>query len=134
MDISEKFCNEHGTININEMKDKQIKTEFITDGKNIINDINSNIYYHGSPSTIEILRKGSSITRNKKLAMAFSHKPSVLSISDDGEIKHNGTKKGYLYKIVEELKQNDIIVHPSCKSNDTWEFITQRDLEIIEIE
>jgi hypothetical protein len=116
------------------MKNKKIKTGFITDGKNVIDDTNSNTYYHGAGSKIEILKTGSSITRNKKLAIAFSYKPFVLSVNDDGEIEHDGIKKGYLYKIAEEISQSDIIVHPSCKSNDPWEFITQRDLKIIEIE
>ena len=49
-------------------------------------------YYHGSPLKLVVLRKGSTITPVKKLAEAFSHKPTKLSIYADGKIKHNGKK------------------------------------------
>lgn len=53
------------------------------------------IRYHGSNRLFNILEEGSTITQWKKLAEAFSHKPAVLCIDDDGSIVHNGKEYGY---------------------------------------
>ena len=44
-----------------------------------------------------LLREGSTITPNRALAEAFSHKPPILSCEADGTLLHNGKKYGYLY-------------------------------------
>jgi hypothetical protein len=109
-----------------------MENSFTTDGKNKIDDNTSTIWYHGSPNKLEYLKQGSSITRNKKLAIAFSYKPSYVSVNNDGSIDHDGNKKGYLYKINEEINYNDIKKHPSCLDDDPWEYKTERNLRIIE--
>jgi len=69
------------------------------------------------------------------LAEAFSHKPSRLSIDDNGKIFHNGTAKGYLYEVDEELLVGvDIIQHPNSSFTDGEEMLTLRDLKLKHIE
>jgi len=94
---------------------------------------NSRTWYHGSPLEIDFLKIGSSITKNKNLAMAFSYKPTQLSVDNNGNITHNGTKKGILYRITEEIGLNDIEKHSACSTEDPWEYITKRELKIEKI-
>jgi hypothetical protein len=106
---------------------------FITNGNSKIDDNKSEIWYHGSPLKIDFLKKGGSITKNKQLAIAFSYKPAYVSVNDDGSIEHNGNIKGILYKINEKIDSNDIEKHPACLQDDPWEYITKRELKLIEI-
>jgi hypothetical protein len=103
---------------------------FINDGKGKpIDNSESQIWYHGSPLFLEMLAAGSSITRNRELAIAFSHKPTQLGVSDDGKISHNGKENGYLYEIAKYVSLEDIFVHPDVASispNDQWEWVTKR--------
>ena len=78
-------------------------------------------WFHGSPSELQTLRKGSTITQNEKLAQVFSHKPTIVSVSDDGKIRHNGKAKGRVYRISDEVTANDISEHP--RSEKGWEWI-----------
>lgn len=66
-------------------------------------------WYHGSPLKIDTLRKGSTITQDHDLARIFSHKPTLVSVDDEGAIKHNGQKSGFLYRIAEKLSLADIV-------------------------
>lgn len=50
------------------------------------------VWYHGSPFLFELLEKGSTITRWRELAEAFSHKPDILCVEDSGEILHKGKR------------------------------------------
>lgn len=95
-----------------------------------IDDKNSLTWYHGSPFQMDYLKKGSSITRNKNLAVAFSHKPSELSFKDNGEIDHNGRVSGYLYCLEEDIREDDLFVHQACFADDPWEWITTRDMKL----
>ena len=103
---------------------------FITDGKGKpLDDAKGQNWYHGSPLLLEILATGSSITRNRELAIAFSHKPTRLEVADDGMISHNGKQNGYMYEIAEPVSLEDIHVHPKVKAiapNDLWEWLTKR--------
>jgi hypothetical protein len=106
---------------------------YIDDGKGKpLDDPESQLWYHGSPLLLEILAIGSSITRNKELAIAFSHKPSRLEASGNGKIltiHHNGEQNGYLYEIAELVSLEDIYVHPDINivnPNDPWEWLTKR--------
>jgi len=103
---------------------------YIDDGKGKpIDEPESQIWYHGSPLLLEMLATGSSITRNRGLAIAFSHKPSQLGVSNDGTIHHNGEQNGYLYEIAELVSLEDIYVHPDINivnPNDPWEWLTKR--------
>lgn len=95
-----------------------------------IDEGNGDIYYHGSPVVMELLTKGSSITRNKTLAEAFSHKPSKLEVTSDGQIHHNGLLKGYLYQVDECFSPEEIYIHEACQEEDPWEWVTTRDLKL----
>lgn len=86
------------------------------------------IWFHGSPLKLETLRKGSTITQIEKLAQIFSHKPSIVSVSDDGEIKHDGKVKGRVYRIADEVTADDIFEHP--KSRKGWEWITDKEFKL----
>lgn len=87
-------------------------------------------WFHGSPSELEILREGSSITRNEKLARAFSTRPGIVSVSDDGEIKHNGKLTGRVYRIIEKVTPEDIYPHPKSSMDTGWEWITKREFRL----
>ena len=103
---------------------------YINDGKVTLDDPESQVWYHGSPLLLEILATGSSITRNRELAIAFSHKPSQIWITDEDEmIHHNGEQNGYLYEVAELVSLEDIYVHPDIlivNPNDPWEWLTKK--------
>ncbi len=86
------------------------------------------IWFHGSPLELETLQKGSTITQIEKLAQVFSHKPGIVSVSDDGEIKHNGKLKGRVYRIADEIAADDIFEHP--RSSTGWEWITKKEFKL----
>ncbi len=92
------------------------------------------MWFHGSQQRFSRLRPGSSVTRNKNVAKAFSHRPSIVSWSDEGEIKHDGSMPGYLYSISEAIGPDDVRPHPSPVNADRWEWLTNREfaLELIE--
>ncbi len=85
-------------------------------------------WYHGSPSELTSIRTGSTITQKIELARIFSHKPTIVSVTDDGQIKHNGTTLGYLYVVAEEVRQNDVSPHPQSTMAPGDEWLTKRDL------
>jgi hypothetical protein len=87
-------------------------------------------WYHGSPSELTSIRAGSTITQKIELARIFSHKPTIVSVSDDGQIKHNGTTLGYLYVVAEEVRQNDVSPHPLSTMAPGDEWLTKRDMRV----
>ncbi|NLS79196.1 MAG: hypothetical protein GXY76_18260 [Chloroflexi bacterium] len=87
-------------------------------------------WYHGSPLELTILRAGSTITQDRALASAFSHKPTLLCIEDDGTIRHNGTQPGILYRIAEELGEGDMHPHPRTTMAPGLEWLTTRELRL----
>ena len=87
-------------------------------------------WYHGSPLELVVLQAGSTITQDRALACAFSHKPTLLCIEDDGTIRHNGTQPGILYRIAEELGEGDICPHPRTTMAPGLEWLTRRDLVV----
>lgn len=90
----------------------------------------SRTWYHGSQEKLARLCVGSSITQNRDIAQAFSHRPSVLSISNDGTIKHNGTVPGYLCIVSEEVEAGAVYVHPHLANVNRWEWLTKRELRL----
>lgn len=100
----------------------------------LIDKQNVQIWYYGSPYKLDMIRTGSSITRNKELAKAFSHKPSGLSVDENGTIAHNGKEIGYLSVVDELLKSEDIYVHEACREENPWEWLTNRDFKFKLIE
>lgn len=90
-----------------------------------------NIWYHGSPFLFEVLEAGSTVTPWRKLAEAFSHKPDILCIEDDGEILHNGKGEGFLYRIAEPFAVGeDLFPHPRSTMEEKLEFLTKRPLRV----
>jgi hypothetical protein len=87
-------------------------------------------WYHGSPFELRTIRKGSTITQDRDLARIFSHKPPIVSIDDDGSIKHNGTEPGYLYVIAEDVTADDVYAHPRTTMRPGDEWLTTRELRV----
>ena len=83
------------------------------------------IWYHGSPCEIDMLLPDSTVTPWRALAEAFSHKPPMLSIDDDGTITHNGAAFGYLYRIAEPVVPGrDVVAHPRSSMGKNLEYLT----------
>jgi hypothetical protein len=91
-------------------------------------------WYHGSPLELTILRPGSTITQKRELARIFSHKPTIVSISDNGQIRHNGAFDGYLYIITDEIKSKDVILHPqtTMSAGDEWLTTCELNLKLLD--
>ncbi|MBO3802451.1 MAG: hypothetical protein JTT11_01020 [Candidatus Brockarchaeota archaeon] len=53
-------------------------------------------WYHGPPLKLEFVRRGSTIAQDRELARVFSHKHTIVFISDDGKIKRDGKVAGFL--------------------------------------
>jgi hypothetical protein len=87
-------------------------------------------WYHGSPLALTELRPGSTITQDRDLARVFSHRPPVVSLGDDGEIKHSGTLPGYLYRIAEEIRPEDVYPHPRSTISPGTEWLIRRALRV----
>ena len=51
-------------------------------------------------------------------------------MSDDGQIKHNGTLPGYLYVITEKIHPEDVIPHPQTTMGPGDEWLTTRELHL----
>ncbi len=87
-------------------------------------------WYHGSEHSLTELRPGSSITRNHELARAFSHRPSWVSIQDDGRIDHDGFLPGYLYEVAEPVSPDDLLPVPGSTMPPGLERHTTRPLAL----
>jgi hypothetical protein len=88
------------------------------------------MWFHGSPLKLTVLKRGSTITQHRHLAEVFSHKPAVVSMNDDGTIKHNGKLPGNLYRIAEEMAPGDAYPHPNTTMSPGQEWLTTRDLRL----
>lgn len=91
-------------------------------------------WYHGSQQALTVLRAGSSISQNRDIARIFSHRPALLSMQEDGSLKHDGTAPGYLYRVAEAVKTEDIYPHPHPVNVSRWEWLTKRELSVQLIE
>ena len=87
-------------------------------------------WYHGSQQKLTTLRVGSSITQNRNVAKAFSHRPSLLTQSEGGTVKHDGVTPGYLYTVTDEIGPNDVRPHPHPVNVTRWEWLTNRELTL----
>ena len=88
------------------------------------------VWYHGSRQRLSTLRAGGSITRDRRVAKAFSHRPSLVSWGLDGDVRHDGATPGYLYYVSEALGPDDAHPHPHPVNLDNWEWLTNRDLKL----
>ena len=85
-------------------------------------------WYHGSPAKLTCLTKGSMVTPFEAIAKAFSHKPSLLSMSEDmTTVKHNGELPGFLYVVSEEVCEGDVVELSGTKQTH-WEI--RRDFRV----
>ncbi len=91
-------------------------------------------WYHGSQQELTTLRVGSSITQDKTVAKAFSHRPSMLSMSEGGTVKHDGVTPGYLYTVADEIGPDHVHPHPHPVNATRWEWLTNRELKLKLIE
>ena len=100
-------------------------------------------WFHGSPHELTSLRMGSTATPVLALAKAFSHKPSSVAIqvredTDNRrrlvEIRHDGNKPGYLYRVSVGEPSRDLRQHPGSTGAPGEEVLTTRELEIDFIE
>ena len=88
----------------------------------------SGAWYHGSHLRLTKIRIGSSITKDKSVAKAFSHQPSLVSWSNAGRVRHDGRAPGYLYAVAEEIGPDDVHPHPHPVNIDRWEWLTEREI------
>ncbi|MCY3736655.1 MAG: hypothetical protein OXG13_09665 [Gemmatimonadaceae bacterium] len=63
------------------------------------------------------------------MAKAFSHRPSLLSMSDES-LKHDGATPGYLHVVAEEIAPDDVRPHPHPVNAARWEWLTRRELRL----
>jgi hypothetical protein len=91
-------------------------------------------WFHGSNLDLDVLAPGSSITRSRIVAEAFSHQPTCLGLGDEDRpisICHNGTERGILYVIDEPVRDCDVHAHPhSAAPILGFEWITNRPLRL----
>lgn len=96
-------------------------------------------WFHGSPSRLSFIRSGSTITRNRTLAMAFSHKPNHVCIEvmlneESGlrtiTLKQDGTRKGYLYQVILDNSETDTRENPESVMFPGDEVLTTRELRV----
>ena len=88
------------------------------------------VWYHGSPLQLRTLRAGSTVTMDMHLAEVFAHKPSLVSLADDGRVRHNGRQPGLLYRVAEALGPGDVTPHPQSSMPPGLEYLTTRDLAL----
>ncbi len=82
-------------------------------------------WYHGSNLVLDTLRPGSTVTRWKELAEAFSHKPAVLCITNEGRILHTGREYGYLYEVEGPIGVGrEVYQHPRTTMEQGMEYLT----------
>ena len=98
-------------------------------------------WFHGSPTRLDVLREGSTVTPVLALAKAFSHKPKNVNIEmreSDGRrhvmIRHDGTQTGVLYRVLVQNPEKDLQQHPGSTGAKGEEMLATRDLPIEWIE
>jgi hypothetical protein len=90
-------------------------------------------WFHGSDVELTVLRAGSSVTRDRELARAFSRRPALLG-HFEGSVRHNGIRPGYLYAVAEQLGADDLEKHPHPSNESEWEWLVRRDVAVRLIE
>lgn len=74
---------------------------------------------------------GATITLDRALAEAFSHKPLLLSCEEDGTISNNVRKKGLFLCIDKPVdEERDLLPHPRATLEPGAEFLTKRPLRV----
>lgn len=94
-------------------------------------------WFHGSPFALTELRPGSTITRDRALAKAFSHRPSLEQDTregDAGALRHNGRQEGWLYLVDDVVRDGDVVPVPGSTMGAGQESLTTRPLRVVAIE
>ena len=92
--------------------------------------MSDDIWYHGSPLRLEMLALGSTVTRDRRYAEVFSHKPSLVVVDDAGQIRHDGRSSGLLYRVAESVFEKDFEPHPRSTMAAGVEWLTHRPLRL----
>ncbi len=87
-------------------------------------------WFHGSPQRFSVLHEGSTVTQDEELARVFSHTPTLVSVLDNGTIKHDGKRAGFIYRIAEDVFPEDVQPHPRFTMQPGKEWVTTRDLKV----
>jgi hypothetical protein len=90
-------------------------------------------WFHGSPHQLAELHPGSTITQDRALAEAFSHKPSLVSDArhePGGALRHDGRQPGWLYAIDEPVGEQDVAPVPGSTIGSGAEWLTTRPLRL----
>jgi hypothetical protein len=92
-------------------------------------------WFHGSPRVLDVLATGSTVTRSRVVAEAFSHKPTCVGLSEEAGgglgVCHNGRTPGYLYVLEDEVTEDDVFPHPrSAYKPGGMEWLTKRPLRL----
>lgn len=90
-------------------------------------------WLHGSPASLSQLHAGSTITQDERLARVFSHQPSLVSVEDDGTVYHNGRREGILYRVAENLREDDLAPVPGSTLPAGKEWLTRRPVNVVAI-
>ncbi|MBC79406.1 MAG: hypothetical protein CMQ33_01060 [Gammaproteobacteria bacterium] len=64
------------------------------------------------------------------LAEVFGRKPTIVSLEDYSEIRHEGTSAGFLYIIDEHLSPADVNPHSNSSMKRGLEWVTNRPLKV----
>lgn len=94
-------------------------------------------WYHGSPHELTELHPGSTITRDRALAKAFSHKPSLVSdgrAEPGGALRHDGRVHGWLYVVAEPVRAADVVPVSGSTMAAGQEWHARRTLRVTMIE
>ena len=92
--------------------------------------MSGDFWYHGSPLRLDTLARGSTVTRDRRVAEVFSHKPRLVSFEDDGQVRHDGREAGYLYQVAEPVGPADVEPHPRSTMPAGTEWLTTRPLRL----
>ncbi|MGH2557783.1 MAG: hypothetical protein ACRDJH_01865 [Thermomicrobiales bacterium] len=91
-------------------------------------------WFHGSPYRLTELKAGSTITQDRALARVFSHKPTLVSIDDNGELQHNGRLPGVLHRLAEQVQTGDLVPVPGSTMAPGKEWLITRPIRVIALE
>ena len=92
--------------------------------------MSGNPWFHGSPLRLDTLAPGSTITRDRRVAEVFSHKPGLVCFEDNGRIRHDGRAAGNLYIVSEAVESVDVEPHSRSTMPAGIEWIALRPLRL----
>ena len=94
--------------------------------------INDKPWYHGSPRKLTKLRVGSTVTQRLDIARIFSHKPAVVvGNGSESGWRHTGPfTKGFIYRLLGPVNENDVEAVPNSIMLPGHEWNTRREFEL----